>query len=99
MWKKKCRTSLTFEYIKLSGRLIAIDNNHTNIILTVTRFRVLFRPKRIGYLNDRYRSMDIVHKCIILAVQNNTSRHIHARQCTDANGKWPVNGKINRILF
>lgn len=68
---------------------MAIDNNHTNIILTVTRFRVLLRPKRIGYRSDRYRSIDIVHKCMMLAVQNNTSRQIHARQCTDSNGKWP----------
>lgn len=77
----------TFEYIKLSGKLMAIDNNHTNIILTVTRFRVLLRPKRIGYRSDRYRSIDIVHKCMMLAVQNNTSRQIQARQCTDFNGK------------
>lgn len=78
---------LTFEYIKLSGRLIAIDSSHTKMILTITRFRVLFRPNRMGYLSDKYRSMDIVHKCIILAVQNSTSKQIHTKQCTDSNGK------------
>ena len=79
--------SQTFEYIKHSGKLIAIDKIQTNIILTVTRFRVLFRPNRMGYRNDKYRSMDIEHKCIMLAVQNNTSKHIHTKQCTDSNGK------------
>lgn len=74
---------LTFEYIKLSGKLIAIDNIQTNMIFTVTRFRVLFRPNRIGYRNDKYRSIDIVHKCIMLAVQNSTSKQIHAKQCSD----------------
>lgn len=45
--------SHTFEYIKHSGKLIAIDKIQTNIILTVTRFRVLFRPNRIGYRSDK----------------------------------------------
>lgn len=66
---------------------MAIDRIHTNIILRVTRLRVLFRPKRMGYRSDRYRSMDIVHKCIMLAVQNNTSKHIHTKQCTESHGK------------
>lgn len=66
---------------------MATDNSQTNIILTVTRLRVLFRPKRIGYRNDRYRSIEMVHKCIILAVQNRTSKQIHVKQCTDDNGK------------
>lgn len=78
---------------------MAIDDNHTNIILTMTRFRVLLRPKRIGYRSDRYRSIDIVHKCIILAVQNNTSKQIHARQCTDFNGKRPENENERKKLF
>lgn len=77
----------TFEYIKLNGKLIAIDKIQTNIIFNVTRLRVLFRPKRMGYRSDKYRSIDIVHKCIILAVQNKTSKHIHAKQCTDSKGK------------
>lgn len=81
---------LTWKYIKLSGKLIAIDNNQTKVILMVTRLRVLLRPNRIGYLRDRYRSIDIVHKCMMLAVENNTSRHIHAKQWTDSNGKWPL---------
>lgn len=85
--------NITVEYIKHSGKLMAIDNIHTNIILTVTRFRVLFRPKRIGQLNDKYRSIDIVHKCIILAVQNNTSKQIHTKQWTESNGKYPVKNK------
>lgn len=59
------------------------------MILTVTRLRVLFRPKRMGYRSDKYRSMDIEHKCIMLAVQNSTSKHIHTKQCTDSNGKYP----------
>lgn len=81
---------VTFEYIRLSGRLIAIDRSHTKIIFTVTRFLVLLRPNRIGYLNDRYRSIEIVHRCMMLAVQNRTSRHIQARQCSDWSGKWPI---------
>lgn len=56
---------LTFEYIKLNGKLIAIDNSHTKKIFNTTRFLVLFRPNLIGYLSDRYRSIEIVHKCII----------------------------------
>lgn len=78
---------LTLEYIKHSGRLIAIDKIQTNMILRVTRFRVLFRPKRIGYRSDKYRSIDMVHKCIMLAVQNSTSNNIHTKQWTDSNGK------------
>lgn len=85
--KKLNAQTLTFEYISDNGKLMAIDSIHTKIILTVTRFRVLFRPKRIGYRSDKYRSMDIVHRCIMLAVQNNTSKHIHTKQCTDSNGK------------
>lgn len=50
---EKKQKKLTCEYIKLNGKLIAIDNIQTNIILTVTRLRVLFRPKRIGYRNDK----------------------------------------------
>lgn len=46
-------TSFTLEYIKLNGRLIAMDNNHTNIILTITLFLDLLRPNFIGYLNDK----------------------------------------------
>lgn len=79
----------TLEYIKLKGKLIAIDSSHTKIILRTTRLRVLLRPNRIGYLNDKYRSMEIVQRCIILAVQNSTSKQIHTRQCTDFNGKYP----------
>lgn len=81
-WKVQLSTFrlITFEYIKLKGKLIAIDNNQTKIIFTVTRFRVLFLPNRIGYRNERYRSIDIVHKCIMLAVQNSTSKQIHAKQ-------------------
>lgn len=82
---------LTFEYIRLSGKLIAIESNQTNAIFNVTRFLVLFRPKRIGYLNDKYLSIDIVHKCMILAVQNSTSRQIHTRQWIEWSGKKPVN--------
>lgn len=79
----------TFEYIKLNGKLMAIDKSQTKKIFSMTRFRVLFRPNRIGYRRDKYRSMEIVHKCIILAVQKRTSKHIHARQCSDCNGKYP----------
>lgn len=75
--------------MRLSGKLIAIDNNHTNTIFSITLRRVLFRPNFIGYRRLKYRSTLIVHKCIILAVQNNTSRHIHARQYTGANGNTP----------
>lgn len=79
----------TFEYIRLSGRLIAIERSHTNAIFSVTRFLVLLRPKRIGYLSDRYLSIDIVHKCMMLAVQNSTSRQIHTRQWIECSGKNP----------
>lgn len=44
----QCSRLITFEYIKLNGKLIAIDSNQTKIIFTVTRFRVLFLPNRIG---------------------------------------------------
>lgn len=78
---------ITFEYIRLSGRLIAIDSSHTKLILSTTRFRVLFRPNRIGYRSDRYRSTEMVHRCMMLAVQNSTSRQIHTRQYSDCSGK------------
>lgn len=81
----------TFEYIKLNGRLIAIDSNHTKKIFNITRLRVLFRPNRIGYRNDKYLSIEIVQRCIMLAVQNKTSKHIQTRQCSDCNGKYPGN--------
>lgn len=35
----------------------------------------------------------MVHKCMMLAVQKRTSKHIQARQCSDCNGKYPVNDK------
>lgn len=38
----------TLEYIKLSGKLMAIDRSHTKNIFKTTLRRVLFRPKRIG---------------------------------------------------
>lgn len=85
----------TLEYIKLRGRLIAIDSSHTKNIFNTTRLRVLFRPKRIGYRRDKYLSIEIVHKCIILAVQNRTSKHIQTRQCSDWSGKYPGGGKTN----
>lgn len=44
---------LTFEYIKLKGKLIATDRSHTKTIFKVTRLRVLLRPKRIGYRRDK----------------------------------------------
>lgn len=92
-----CSGVLTFEYMRQSGKLIAIDNNQTKIILSVTRRRVLFRPNFIGYFNDKYRSTLIVHKCIIDAVQNNTSKQIHTRQYTDGNGKKPETKKRKSI--
>lgn len=79
----------TLEYIKLKGKLIAIDSSHTKIIFNTTLLRVLFRPNRIGYLSDRYRSIEIVQRCIMLAVQKRTSKQIHTRQCTESNGKYP----------
>lgn len=88
----------TLEYIKLKGKLIAIDSSHTKIILRTTRLRVLLRPNLIGYLNDKYRSMEIVQRCIILAVQKSTSKQIHTRQCTDFNGKYPSD-EIERNIF
>lgn len=39
---------LTFEYIKLSGKLIAIDNSQTKMIFNVTLRLDLFRPNFIG---------------------------------------------------
>lgn len=80
--------------MRLSGRLMAIDSSHTNTIFNITLRRVLFRPNFIGYLRLRYRSTLMVHRCIMLAVQNSTSRHIHARQYTGANGNSP--GKTNK---
>jgi hypothetical protein len=71
-------TELTFEYIKLNGRLIAIDNNHTKKIFNTTRFLVLFRPNLIGYLSDRYRSIEIVHKCIMEDVPGMSKNVIRA---------------------
>lgn len=90
---------ITFEYIKLKGKLIAIDSSHTKIIFKTTRFLVLLRPKRIGYFSDKYRSIEMVHRCIMLAVQNRTSKHIHTRQCTDCNGKYPKKKMQNLQLF
>lgn len=49
----KARNSFTLEYIKLNGKLIAIDSSHTKNIFNTTRRRVLFRPKRIGYRRDK----------------------------------------------
>lgn len=43
----------TFEYIKLSGKLIAIDNSQTKNIFSTTRLRVLLRPNLIGYRSDK----------------------------------------------
>lgn len=90
---------LTFEYMRLSGRLMAIDSSHTNMIFNITLLRVLFRPNFIGYLRLRYRSTLMVHRCIMLAVQNSTSRHIHARQYTGANGNSPGKKKKRRSLY
>lgn len=90
---KRGPNELTFEYIKLSGRLIAIDRSHTKKIFSTTRLRVLLRPKRIGYRSDRYRSIEIVQRCMMLAVQKRTSKQIQARQCSDCSGKYPRNWK------
>lgn len=38
----------TCEYIRLSGRLMAMDSSQTMVILTVMRVRVLLRPNRMG---------------------------------------------------
>lgn len=46
-------TLSTFEYIKLRGKLIAIDSSHTKKIFRTTLLRVLLRPKRIGYRRDK----------------------------------------------
>lgn len=83
----KINAILTLEYIRLSGKLMAIDNSHTKMIFSVTLLLDLFLPNFIGYRRDRYRSTLIVHKCIIDAVQNSTSKHIHARQYTEGSGK------------
>lgn len=80
---------LTFEYMRLNGKLIAIDRIHTKIILRITRRRVLFLPKRNGKRSDKYLSTEIVDKCIMLAVQKSTSRQIHTRQCSECSGKYP----------
>lgn len=78
---------LTAEYIKLNGKPIAMESSQTKAIFSTTRFLVLLRPNFIGYLRERYLSTDIVHRCIILAVQNRTSKHIHVKQYSDSNGK------------
>lgn len=71
---------LTFEYIRLSGKLIAMLRTQTKLIFNMTRRLVLFRPNFMGYRRLRYRSTLMVHKCMMLAVHNNTSRQIQARQ-------------------
>jgi hypothetical protein len=66
--------------MRQSGRLMAMERSHTKTILRVTLFLVLFRPNFIGYRRLRYRSTLMVHRCMMEAVQNSTSRQIHARQ-------------------
>lgn len=46
--EKRLSKTNTLEYIKLSGKLMAIDKSQTKKIFRTTRLRVLFRPKRIG---------------------------------------------------
>lgn len=77
LFRLKC---LTFEYMRLRGRLMAMLSTQTKLIFSMTRRLVLFRPNFIGYRRLRYRSTLMVHKCMMLAVHNNTSRQIHARQ-------------------
>lgn len=66
--------------MRLSGRLIAMDSNHTNTIFSITLRLDLFLPNFMGYRNERYLSTLMVHRCIMDAVQKRTSRQIHARQ-------------------
>lgn len=71
---------ITLEYMRLSGKLMAMERSQTMTILRVTLLLVLFRPNFIGYLRDRYRSTLMVHRCMMEAVQNRTSRQIQAKQ-------------------
>lgn len=72
---------------------MAIDSSHTNIIFKVTLRLDLFLPNRMGYLSDRYLSTLIVHRCIMDAVQNRTSKHIQTKQYTEGSGNFPENNE------
>lgn len=42
--------------------------------------------------------MEIVHRCMMLAVQKRTSKHIQTRQCSDCNGKYPAMKTFSRFI-